>query len=850
MTKSLLPLIPTALALLAVPASAQAPAESTPPAPAAVFGNVHYQAPCELDSGAVYLLQAALDSRGRLRCLDTRGELHTLDARTGKPLDRVAVRSALKIEGGLLGIVLTSDGKYVCGMDFKSKGLRPYDLENGRALDPIETGAVGSYSVDAGPNGWVVIISNRRKVIVIDPGAGKTVMSLQQDEGAVASAAVSPDGKWIACVLGNRQQSSVVLHEVAGGATRTLAEGLPFGATLDFSPDSRRLLIAADVTSAVVTLQGEKTALALPEAGDLSFGRWSPDGKKVVLSSRWTPNRTTGEMPKMGLFDAGTGKNLWLRRRACKPGVLLYTPDGKELLAGGTWCELTRLDPATGEAIGPAAHHAPVRSIAWSPDGRSMASTADDGSALAWTAQDGSLQAVLALEGEPGVVQFAMDGQVLLATPDRLRWWDLKTGRLPRPFSLALPEPLALTWNPGRGAMAALSAGKVVWLDFSQDSLDEVTLSQAWLAGLLPDGNRFLAANLPNQLSLRSLQTQDSLVEMTVDGVPTVAGISPDGLIAAVVLRGRQVSRIGGPSFFERDGRLVLLDLVGARPMMIVGAADDYRQGWAGAEPTDVAVAAMDPAGRLVAMGSSRGEVRVWSIPRGRVIWSTQMASDRATTMAFSPDGQRLAVGGRNGQVSVYSLQEALAVKADERPLSDEQLEQLWRLLEGDDARPAYAAMVALQKGGERAAGFLARRVAAPDARRDPATFKTVAELVKGLQARTHAERQQASEALREMGVKAAPALAEALEDDTLAAEARARIAALLKEIARGGPVTDSMAIARLRAAAALRYLDEGAARKALVELSQREGQPEAAAAARAALAGLGAEAPAPPARP
>ena len=88
-----------------------------------------------------------------------------------------------------------------------------------------------------------------RVLHTVEANAGRlTVLNLQTSEihgvgGTMTSASWSPDGRWIAAIKGKSRISSIVLFDAAD-TSRERILGRTMGGRLDWSPDSKYLLVA------------------------------------------------------------------------------------------------------------------------------------------------------------------------------------------------------------------------------------------------------------------------------------------------------------------------------------------------------------------------------------------------------------------------------------------------------------------------------------------------------------------------------------------------------------------------------------------------------------------------------
>src|SRR5262249_10422693 len=250
----------------------------------------------------------------------------------------------------------------------------------GKQARPPLYGHVGIRAVAFSPDGRFLAAAGSDKTVRIrDPDTGRLIRSLQGHEGSVLSVAFSPDSRLVAS---SSMDLTVRIWEAATGRVVHICSGQKLQAfCVAFSPDGSRVASATGDGGVkfwdVVT--GQETSAWRNISGSrgniLSF---SPDGQHLaVVSGREVHIRAVAdgrlEHTLQGHFMPIEG--------------LAYTPDGRRL-ATASWDNTAKLwDTDSGrEILTFRGHTAAVRGIACRPDGRFLATGSYDLPVRVWDA--------------------------------------------------------------------------------------------------------------------------------------------------------------------------------------------------------------------------------------------------------------------------------------------------------------------------------------------------------------------------------------------------------------------------------------------------------------------------------
>jgi WD40 repeat protein len=404
------------------------------------------------------------DPRGRsLASGSLDGTTRRWDLESGR--DEIALRGQTR---GVEAVAFSPDGRWIAaGAGDGTVLLGESHRRSPLAVPlPASDARVGGEAVASSPDGRLLAVgTERRSVVLFDLARRTRPRTVAVPSTGFGGLAFSLDGRLLAAAM---LDGSVVLIDPARGRSlRTVpasSEGL-YGVA--FSPDGRLLAAGAADGSVVLVDPARGSRLPPLDVEDAVTGvAFSPDGRLLAAGT---------DQGSVVLFDASrrtplgeltSGPDREVRGVAFSRSGLLAVADSN--VVRGEDSAVVVWDPVRQARLQVLAHGAPVASVAFSPDGRTLA--AGDGSAVVlWDVASGRRAGafparVLATTsvafglGGRAVAVGGADGRVELWDTDRESWQRLACAVANRNLSAAEWQGY-LSPEPYHRTCASLPAG-------------------------------------------------------------------------------------------------------------------------------------------------------------------------------------------------------------------------------------------------------------------------------------------------------------------------------------------------------------------------------------------------------
>lgn len=485
---------------------------------------------------------------------------------------------------------------------------------------------------------------------VWNAAAGSILWTRQDEKLRIRHIAFSPGGNQLAC--GHDSDGTISVWDARSGNQIWQVPGAPhtWVVSITYSPDGSLLAVAKvggpnPPTVVLCDAKAGRPLRSLPplQTGDFSGFNFSPDGKTIAAVMRLPGGPGERERDAVVFWDAATGKEV--RRLPTtatgdtgKPMAMAFSRDGRRLATSGRDGSLSVWELSGGRPRLLARERVNgFAELAFSPDGKRLAAGACNWIRV-WDVESGRELTPKADAHQAritGLLFAEAEGCLVSASHDfTIRLWDLHTGRQRRVLRGHQHSVLAIALSPEAATLASCSFDDTLRLWNLQTGTEEARLPGHGNMGFQralafsPDGGRLVSWGDDNKLQVfrhgtngwapsgPALTTEPGLGLLTPDGHFLVT-IFPKIIRCIETSAGRTVAATGGA--YATSARAVSPD---HRTLLLANWRDPGRL-------------------RDIRSGSER-------VPTG--------CPAHISSAAFSPDGRLVAVGTQFGGIQLFEV--------------------------------------------------------------------------------------------------------------------------------------------------------------------------------------------------